>query len=336
MLKRKEYRRSQKLQSRYGPSQFRPWILRLVVWLPSIGALAGCLYSLEAQPPVQSTVEDCESTQIFELHLRDFFTSPLDVAPMEVKVLTDSIFIALDQQRRIHRFGRGRDASFAQSFQLFKGLAQDHKGILAFTNEAVFRLDEDMETWHELQFEEEITYLTLLGANSNNELWLVDDHEESGVIHRMEPRDSTYMMYRTMVTWEIPGDWQLSAIAPERAFVISRRFPFEMAGLFGTGEIHWLGSLASSFDSVSDSTSVYVSGIVRLDCNRLLITLSDLRSSERRLFIVDSDSGALVSQGDLDSTMGFFGSEPRRRRGFAFRSTREGGEVLIYRWTWRK
>lgn len=64
------------------------------------------------------------------------------------------------------------------------------------------------------------------------------------------------------------------------------------------------------------------------------MTIADTRSRLRALLLVDLESGRLLRSAELNATMGFFDSNPADRQLLGIRLTDEGGEVLVYRWSW--
>ncbi|RMH14032.1 MAG: hypothetical protein D6701_11705 [Gemmatimonadetes bacterium] len=309
----------------------RRWVAGLVV-LVTVGATGAGLEWRRARGAA------CAPERALVLELAGVYRTELPIPPRAIAPLGDSLFLAVGPDGALTWLGApvpgpglGLDLQ-----RIYRGVSGSRGLALAYTDNEVFGLPAGSDLWRTLAIDDSLRMLRIAEpVGDGRTLWLVAGSAREIQVTRAER--GTGSEYRPGRVWHLDGNWRLRPREDGSALAFGTRLPFEVVRLGPDEAVEVLGRVADSplFRAFPDSAAPFVVGAVSLDCDRVLLTVADLRSPERRLVALDAANGAVLKITAMQGTLGFFASRPERRVLFGYRDTTDGGEVLVYRWTWQ-
>lgn len=288
--------------------------------------------------PTFPTDPGCPESSQFQLALDGTLLTQFRRPPIALGRINDSAFFALSDLGAVSTVTPSAVERISVGFSVVAGLGTLPGGITAFSGGRIAAFSDNIDGWRELEVGSSFSDIraTAAATSGDREIWVVEGSEETRRVLLLEPTDPIESKYSVAREWALPGNWHLIPVGAEDAVLVSTRPPFHTYRLSGSGSPERIGGLGRDLDleEIDQNAPIYLAGAVRLDCSAVLVTLADLGSNSRWLVIFDSRNGKVKKQGRLDATMGFFASDPVTSSVYAFRDTKEGGEVLTYRWSW--
>lgn len=212
------------------------------------------------------------------------------------------------------------------------------RGVMSYSDNLALRLRANRDGWDTLRFDPPLAEVRAIHVSDDGvDIWVISGRPETLAVRRYRQiHDSTF---GEKGHWPVPGSWRLVSDLPAagEALLVSAKPPLQIVVL-GSGGVAPLDPPTTDVTSMfsRDSAAVVVAGAAALDCRGALVTLADLRSTERQMLLVDADRGTILRSSRLSEPMSFFRTDPMARRAYAYRQNGSGGEVLTYRWRWQR
>ncbi len=287
-----------------------------------------------------SAAEACAPDARLRLELSRVVSGPFVAPPVALIPNGDSSFIALDQSGTIRSVGDGPELAGLDPSLAYAGATRGGDESIVYTDRTLFRLASGRDVWAPLALDSVAGIRSVAVDGADGSLWIATGDDDHFTVRRFNSRQRSgpadREAFRNSGAWELTGNWRLAPVGAGAALAISTRLPFEVSRLHGDGRSTALTPLRMSdrYPIWPDSAAPYVSGLAPLDCGGVLVTLADLRSRTRWLFLIDERSAEVRKTTKIEATMGFFYADPEDHALYGFRATRDGGEMLVYRWTW--
>lgn len=296
--------------------------------------IAGCSPDPAPEVPGRSGEmvqgRSCSDDERLELALEATVTSNLRVPPASAAAFGPGGVLFLGGAGTLASVGVDVEFDNRQRAMVFRGLVGHPAGALAFTESSVFLISAG--GLEELEVPGDLVPIRTIARDrvSGSFFFVVGDTRSVRVVEVKLSGDRVKLVSE----WTAEGNFKV--LPGDPTLLVGTTTPFPLLRLAPNRTPEKIGDLAGSEVLLSwpDSAAPYLIGSTSLDCGRGLLTIADTRSRLRALLLVDLESGRLVRSAELNATMGFFDSSPASRQLFGMRLTDEGGEVLVYRWSW--
>ncbi len=284
-----------------GPEVRRRAVTLVGVVMPLLAACGG------SSAPSDQVSAACDNPGRLVLDLESTTTLEEFLPPRDIEVM-DGAAVLVAQSGAIKSQPSNVIAVPGLPRSALRGVTRT-SGVITYTDNTATRLDRGASTWEALGFDPPLRSVrTLEGTDEGGDLWVVSGPEAELIVGRYAPAGE--LTYRIAHRWKIPGDWRIipGIRTSEDAILIATKPPFDVTLLSqdGVEDLGSLRGLDGGLDRPDSSSTVILAGALALDCGRLLLTLSDLRSTSRRILVVAAANLMVELDKRVDEPMAFF------------------------------
>lgn len=135
------------------------------------------------------------------------------------------------------------------------------------------------------------------------------------------------------VQWTGAGSFLAARTSEGETALVETRAPFRLTIIDSSGDVTDRAiELDGSIVGRQLTSGVYATSIVPIDCGRVVVSLSDIRSQDRWVALVGTVQGTLIKTTKLSGPVTFIGADVTNSELYALWVGGEQRQIVTYRW----